>query len=121
MIRTAGPGHLEDRSMSSGCNVYLALAAYVSAGLDGIRRELDPGEPYLSNLHSLTLEEIRRLGIPLLPQTLSESLAELKQDEFVQGSLGVIYEEFVKSKEREWRDYHYQVSKWEVERYLTLF
>jgi len=121
MIRTAGPGHLEDRTMSSACNPYLALSAYAMAGLDGIRRKLDPGEPFLGNLYSLGLEEIRRRGIRLLPQTLAESLAELKQDELVQESLGVIYEEFAASKEAEWREYHRQVTPWELQRYLTLF
>ena len=121
MIRTAGPGHLEDRTMSSACNPYLALSAYAMAGLDGIRRKLDPGEPFLGNLYSLGLEEIRRRGIRLLPQTLAESLAELKQDELVQESLGVIYDEFAEMKEAEWREYHRQVTQWEIQRYLTLF
>lgn len=121
MIRTAGPGNLEERTMSPACNPYLALSAYVMAGLDGIRRKLDPGEPYLGNLYSLGLEEIRRRGIRMLPQTLDESLAELKQDVLIQESLGAIYEEFVRLKEEEWREYHSQVTKWEVERYLTLF
>jgi len=122
MIRTAGPGHLEERTMSSACNPYLALSAYVMAGLDGIQRELDPGEPYLGNLYALGLEEIRRRGIRLLPQTLAQSLAELRQDELVQESLGAIYDEFMLSKEAEWREYHRQVTRrWEIERYLTLF
>ena len=121
MIRTAGPGHLEERTMSSACNPYLALSAYVMAGLDGIRRKLDPGEPYLGNLFALGLGEIRRRGIRLLPQTLAQSLDELKQDELVQESLGAIYDEFMLSKEAEWREYHRQVTRWEIERYLTLF
>ena len=121
MIRTAGPGNLEERSMSSACNPYLALAAYVMAGMDGIRRKLDPGEPYLDNLYGLGLKEIRRRGIRMLPQTLAESLAELKQDRLVQESMGAIYQEFVMSKEEEWQEYHRQVTLWEVQRYLTLF
>ena len=120
MIRTAGPGHLEDRTMSSACNPYLALSAYAMAGLDGIRRKLDPGEPFFGNLYSLGLAEIRRRGIRLLPQTLAESLAELKQDKMVQESLGVIYYEFAEMKEAEWREYHRQVTQWEIQRYLTL-
>ena len=107
--------------MSSASNPYLALSVYVMAGLDGIRRNLDPGEPNLGNLYSLGLEEIRRRGIRLLPQTLDESLAELKRDELVQEALGVIYEEFMASKEAELREYHRQVTRWETERYLTLF
>ena len=121
MIRTAGPGHLEDRTLSAACNPYLAFAAYLTAGMDGIRRKLDPGEPYLGNLYELGLEEIGRRGIRLLPQTLAESLEELHGDQLVQGSLGVIYDEFASLKEAEWREYHRQVSQWELDRYLTMF
>ena len=121
MIRTAGPGHLEDRTMSAACNPYLSFAAYVTAGMDGIRRKLDPGEPYLGNLYDLGLEEISRRGIRLLPQSLAEALSEVRRDELVQKSLGPIYDEFVSLKEGEWREYHRQVTQWELDRYLTLF
>ena len=83
MIRTAGPGHLEDRTMSSACNPYLAFGAYLTAGLDGINRTLEPVEPNLSNMYDLGLDAILRRGIPLLPQTLSESLVRLKPAEVV--------------------------------------
>ena len=121
MIRTAGPGHLEDRTMSSACNPYLSFAAYLTAGMDGIRRKLDPGEPFLGNLYELGMEEIHRRGVRLLPQSLAEALEELRQDELVQSSLGVIYEEFAALKEGEWREYHRQVTQWELDRYLTMF
>ena len=121
MIRTAGPGHLEDRTISSACNPYMALAAYLTAGMDGIRRKLDPGEPHLGNLYDLGLEEISRRGIRQLPQSLADSLRELRQDEVVQDALGVIYEEFATLKEGEWREYHRQVTQWELDRYLTMF
>ena len=121
MIRTPGPGQLEERSMSSAANPYLALSAYVMAGLDGVQKKLDPGEPNLGNLYSLSLEEIRLRGIRILPQTLDESLAELKKDEVVQESLGVIYKEFVALKEAELREFRRQVTPWEIDRYLTLF
>ena len=121
MIRTAGPGHLEDRTMSAACNPYLALAAYLAAGMDGVARGLHPGEPNLTNMYDLGLEEIARRGIRLLPQTLSEALDALRSDEVVQGALGVIYDEFVELKEAEWKEYHRQVSQWELDRYLTMF
>ena len=121
MIRTAGPGHLEDRTISSACNPYLALAAYVSAGLDGMRNRLEPGEPNLGSMYDVGLEEIERRGIRVLPQTLAEALDELRQDEVVQESLGVIYDEFIDLKDAEWKEYHRQVSQWELDRYLTLF
>ena len=121
MIRTAGPGHLEDRTVSSACNPYLALAAYVTAGLDGIHKKLEPGEPNLGNMYDLGLDEIRRRGIRLLPQSLAEALEELRRDETVQGALGDIYGEFVNLKEAEWNEYHRQVTQWELDRYLTMF
>ena len=107
--------------MSAACNPYLALAAYLAAGMDGVARRLDPGEPNLTNMYELGLEEIARRGIRLLPQTLSEALDELRSDEVVQGALGVIYDEFVELKEAEWKEYHRQVSQWEIDRYLTMF
>jgi glutamine synthetase len=121
MIRTAGPGNLEDRTISAACNPYLAFAVYVAAGMDGIARKLDPGDPNSGNLYDLGLDEIGRRGIRLLPQSLAEALDELGKDAVVQGGLGVIYDEFIKLKTAEWADYHSQVSKWEIDRYLTLF
>ena len=121
MIRTAGPGHLEDRTVSAANNPYLAFAAYLTAGLDGVRNKINPGEPNLDNMYELGLNEIQRRGIEMLPQSLSEALAELRKDEVVQSGLGVIYDEFIELKEAEWREYHRQVSQWEIDRYLTMF
>jgi glutamine synthetase len=121
MIRTAGPGHLEDRTVSAACNPYLAMAAYVTAGLDGVRKKLDPGKANLGNLYDLGLDEIQRRGIRLLPQSLAESVEELQGDDVIQGALGVIYDEFADLKQAEWKEYHAQVSQWELDRYLTMF
>jgi len=121
MIRVAGPGHLEDRTVSAACNPYLAFAAYMAAGLDGVRRGLDPGKPNLGNMYELGIEEIMRRGIRLLPQSLKESVEELKRDDVILGALGVIADEFLQLKENEWSDYHRYVSKWEIDRYLKMF
>lgn len=121
MIRTAGPGHCEDRTVSAGCNPYLALAVYLTAGLDGVRNQRDPGEPNLGNMYEKTLEEIAAAGIEILPQTLAESLEALKEDEVVQAGLGVIAGEFIDVKSREWQTGSSQVTPWEIDQYLTLF
>jgi glutamine synthetase len=121
MIRVAGPGHCEDRTVSSGCNPYLALAAYWAAGLDGVERKLDPGLPNLGNLYELSLEEIAKRGIRLLPQSLKEAIAELKSDEVVRSGLGAIADEFIDLKSREWETYDRQVTPWEINQYLTFF
>ena len=121
MIRTAGPGHLEDRTVSSACNPYLALAAYVAAGMDGVRRGLDPGEPNFDNMYELGPERIAERGILTLPQSLPEALSELEADEVVRDALGPIYADFADVKSAEWSEYHAQVTRWEIDRYLTLF
>ncbi|MBL8848972.1 MAG: type III glutamate--ammonia ligase, partial [Planctomycetaceae bacterium] len=120
MIRVAGPGHCEDRTVSAGCNPYLALAAFLTAGLDGIERKLNPGEPNVGNMYERSLVDIEKSGIKLLPQSLAESIAELKQDKVVQSGLGPIADEFIDLKSREWQTYHKQVSKWEVDQYLSV-
>ncbi len=119
MIRTPDAGHVEDRSVSSACNPYLAFAAYLAAGRDGIRRRLDPGDPNLGNLYELTREEIDRRKLRSLPQSLDEALDELEGDEVIQAGLGAIAKEFLALKRAEWEEFHKQVSPWEVERYLT--
>ncbi len=119
MIRTAGPGHCEDRTVSAGCNPYLALAAYMTAGLDGIRRKLDPGPANFSNLYEKSLAEIQEQGIRMLPQSLPEALGELRKDEVVKAGLGDIAEEFLAFKDREWAAYDRQVTAWELDMYLT--
>jgi glutamine synthetase len=120
MIRTPEAGHVEDRTVSSAFNPYLGFAAYLAAGLDGIRRGLDPGEPNRDNAYALGLEEMARRQIRLLPQNLPEALAEFERDEIVRAGLGPIAEEFLRLKRAEWDEYHRQVSAWEVERFLTM-
>lgn len=120
MIRTPGPGHVEDRTVSSAFNPYLSFAAYLYAGMDGIKRKLNPGEPNTGNMYEMTLEEMAKKNIRVLPQSLNEAIDELEKDSVIQASLGPIYPEFRKIKRMEWNDYHRLVSSWEVERYLTL-
>ena len=121
MIRTAGPGHFEDRTVSSGCNPYLALAAYVTAGLDGIKNKMDPGDPNLGNMYERPLDEIRAKGIKILPQSLWEAIDELRRDDVIKGALGVIADELIDLKVKEWETYDQQVTRWEIDEYLTYF
>lgn len=54
---------IEFRSPDPSCNPYLAFAAILAAGLDGIRRGIDPGEPIDKNVYDLSESERERLGI----------------------------------------------------------
>jgi glutamine synthetase len=119
MLRVPGPGQVEDRTVSSGCNPYLALAAYLAAGLDGIAHQLDPGAPNLGNLYEIGTAAIAERGLKILPQSLNEALDAFEADPVVRDGLGPIADEFLRLKRDEWREYHAQVGAWEIERYLT--
>jgi glutamine synthetase len=118
MLRVPGPGQVEDRTVSAACNPYLALAATLAAGLDGISRQLDPGPPNLGNLYASAASSAGRER-KILPQSLSEALDHLEADAVIRDGLGVAADEFLQLKRDEWREYSSQVGAWEIERYLT--
>ncbi len=115
-------GHLELRLSDSSCNPYLATAAVICAGLDGIDRKLDPGKPQNFNHYNYSLDEIRRLGIGILPQSLKEAINALEADTLFSQQLGSEFiQEFIEVKNMEWVEYERHVSRWEIERYLEYF
>jgi glutamine synthetase len=61
-----------------------------------------------------------RRQVRLLPQALPEALDEFERDEVLRAALGPIADEFLRLKRAEWDEYHRQVTRWEVDRYLTL-
>ena len=112
-------GRLELRVGDSGMNSYLATAALIAAGLDGVDRKLDPGPAQNVNFYAMSLDEIRAQNIGILPQNLSEAVRALRADPLFAETLGEgIISEFAALKEIEWTDYHRHVSDWELERYL---
>ena len=120
MVRIPG-GRLELRLADGSCNPYLATAAVIAAGLDGVERELDPGEPHNVNLYDLSEADLKAKGIRTLPQSLHEAIEALESDDVIKGALGVLADEFINLKRMEWVEYMRHVSEWEVERYLEFF
>jgi glutamine synthetase len=120
MLRVPGPGQVEDRTVSAACNPYLAMAAYLAAGLDGIAHQLDPGAPNLGNLYESESAPGSTDGdLKILPQTLTAALDHFEADHVIREGLGPIAGEFLRLKRAEWLEYHAQVGAWEIERYLT--
>jgi glutamine synthetase len=115
-------GRLEFRLPDASCNPYLVHAAIIAAGLDGIERELDPGEPKNINLYALTEDERKEQGIDILPQNLNEALDALAADTVLTERMGKeIVGEFIKVKRNEWIDYSRHVSDWELKRYTEFY
>jgi glutamine synthetase len=114
-------GRLELRLPDGACNPYLATAAVIAAGLDGIDRKLDPGTPRNVNLYEWSDAQLKDAGIGLLPQNLGAALDALEADELITGALGPVAKEFLKLKRMEWIEYQRHVSDWEVKQYLEFF
>ena len=126
MLRIPEGGRVEHRGCDGSANPYLALAVMLAAGMDGIDRDLDPGEPNRDNLFTLTKAEIAERGIVTMPPTLLHATEALLEDAVLRealgkGSGGDYIDYYAEVKQREFMDYHTVVSRWEVERYLTLF
>lgn len=117
-----GGGRCESRNADSSCNPYLAATLALAAGLEGIREKLDPGLPQEQNLYEFSDEQLAERGIRHLPQTLQEAVAAFAADPFTERTLGKgLRDEFVTYKSEEWRQYHQQVSQWEIDRYARMF
>jgi glutamine synthetase len=115
-------GRIEMRLPDGSMNPYLASAAIAAAGLDGIERKLDPGEPLNVNLYEWSESQIRERGIGLLPQSLKEAMDALEKDEVVKAGIGTeLAGEFIRLKRMEWIEYSRHVSQWETGRYLEMF
>jgi glutamine synthetase len=69
---------LEFRSPDPSCNPYLAFAAQMMAGLDGIENKIDPGEPLDKDIYGLSPEELK--DVPKMPGSLEEALDCLRKD-----------------------------------------
>jgi glutamine synthetase len=69
---------LEFRPPDPSCNPYLAYAAMLMAGLDGVQNKLDPGQPLDKDIYGLAPEELK--DVPTLPGSLEESLRALQKD-----------------------------------------
>lgn len=111
---------IELRFPDPSCNPYLAFAAILAAGLDGIEKQLTP-PPNVNNIdvYHFTPAELQERGIAVLPGTLEEALLELDRDEVIRNVLGEhSYGDYVRIKMDEWDSYRIRVSQWELEQYL---
>jgi glutamine synthetase len=111
-LRVPDGNRVELRGADGSANPYLAAAAVITAGLDGISRKLSPGA----------------LGTgtgPALPLTLLHAVEAFEADPVVAGALDGVGEGvatyFAQIKREEFFDWHNTVSAWEIDHYLTAF
>lgn len=112
----------EIRVPDPSCNPYLALSVMLAAGLDGIERKMNCGEPVNRNIFSMSGREKKRLRIKTLPGNLNAALDCMEKDEVVKNALGEhVFNHFLLNKRREWEDYIQVIHPWEVDRYLDRY
>ena len=113
---------IELRSPDAAMNPYLALAACLAAGLDGIKKDMTPPESISRNVLAMTEEELKQRGINQLPETLGEAIEEFENDSFLKEVLGMhIYSKYLAAKKEEWNEFRSQVTDWEIGQYLFKF
>jgi glutamine synthetase len=112
LVRVPDGHRIELRGGDGSANPYLAMAATLAAGLDGVDRALDPGDPGSAT------------G-PDLPPTLLHAVDALVADPVVAGALDVagpgVCGYFADRQRTEFLDWHATVGPWEIDRYLTAF
>ncbi len=110
---------VELRSPDPSCNPYLAFAACLAAGLDGIQRRLTPPAESNENLYAIAAD-LEAQGVRRLPASLEAAIHALEADSVVTAALGShVTDQYVTGKLREWEEYRTQVTQWELDRYLV--
>ncbi len=120
--RVPDASRIEARFPDPSCNPYLAFAALIYAGLDGVERGVDCPDPIRENIYEFDEEKRAEYGIDTLPGSLGEAVAELESDEVVRDALGPhVAEKFIEAKKQESTEFRIDVSQWELDRYLETF
>jgi glutamine synthetase len=120
--RVPAASRIEARFPDPSCNPYLAFAALIEAGLDGIEQGLDCPDPVRENIYEFDEAKREEYGIDTLPSNLGQALDALESDEVVQAALGDhVVEKFVQAKSQEYDEFRVDVSQWELDRYLETF
>ena len=112
---------IEYRAPDPACNPYLAFAAILAAGLNGIEGDYELPPEADANLYKLTHQELDIKGIEALPGSLATAVGYLEQSKLMADTLGEhVFEWFVRNKQAEWAAYKAEVSAFELRRYLFL-
>ena len=118
MVRVLGsPGdpasHLENRVGEPAANPYLYMASQVVSGLDGLKRQADPGP---------SADTPYEAKAPLLPRSLGEALAALRDDKVLRAGLGDFFVDYyLRLKQAEIDRFQSEVSDWEQREYFSIF
>jgi len=120
--RIPAASRIEARFPDPSCNPYLAFAALLNAGIDGIERDLEAPDPVRENIYDFDEAKREEYGIETLPGNLGEAIEALENDEVILDGLGPhVSDKFIEAKTAEYDEYRIDVSQWELDEYLEKF
>jgi glutamine synthetase len=112
---------IETRNPDSSCNPYLAYAAILAAGLDGVRNKIEPPAYINDNIYALTPDEKANKGIGDLPSDLEDALDAFESDEVLCAAFGETFvKKFLDIKRKDVKDFSTTVHPWELEKYVNV-
>ncbi len=112
---------VEYRPTDGSCNFYVAYAAILAAGLDGMARKLDPPAPVEEDIYRMNEKQRAENGIATLPGSLGEALEEFNADDYLRQALGSAFcDRFTALRRREWDEFSRTVHDWERKKYLDV-
>ncbi len=111
----------EFRASDPACNPYLAFAAMLHAGLEGIEKGYEIPAPMELNLYNLTPAQREQKGVQMLPDNLGRAVEITENSELVKKVLGRhIFPRYIELKKKEWDEYRMQVPEYELDKYLSI-
>jgi glutamine synthetase len=114
-----GTTNLELKASDNSANPYIALGGVMAAAMDGIARELDPGDPVQQDPGNLTDKERSDRGVRRFPETSKEALDELERDEVLMNALGTgLATEYLKVRRAEADAYAGQDEQFELDNHF---
>lgn len=113
---------LELRTVDPTANPYLAFAAILGAGLDGVRRDIEPRDSVDQNIYLMDESERRKAGITDLPDTLLDAVQSFEGDDTMLDAIGpYMARTFSDAKRLEYKAFRQAVSQWELDTYLDQY
>jgi glutamine synthetase len=110
---------IECRFPDPSCNPYLAFAAMLAAGLDGIERKLQPPKPVEERVYGFEEDKRKLLGIGTLPGSLEDASREFERNDVLKAAMGEhVSQMLLRVQKEDYDGYRTQVTKWEKERYF---
>ncbi|MHA1978718.1 MAG: glutamine synthetase family protein [Candidatus Hodarchaeales archaeon] len=128
LIRVPGyeSGRLEFRAADAASNIYFTLAMLLAAGLEGVRNKMEPPAGADYDADALSIQELKQMGVELLPRKLDDALKIFKGSNLTKKVLGeALHKEFYEARCLEWdtfsKEYSFEkqeITPWELERYI---